>query len=71
VSSEFTKIALATGAGFLVMGFIGFFVKLMCVIFVSDINLCSVMSMLLLAQMKCKLHKTAKECNAIASGIVD
>eukprot|EP00960_Hanusia_phi_P039102 753759-Hanusia_phi.AAC.2 len=27
--AEFTKIALATGAGFLVMGFIGFFVKLM------------------------------------------
>ncbi|EKX52913.1 hypothetical protein GUITHDRAFT_101363 [Guillardia theta CCMP2712] len=27
--NEFTKIALATGAGFLVMGFIGFFVKLM------------------------------------------
>ena len=26
---EFTKIAVATGAGFLVMGFIGFFVKLM------------------------------------------
>ncbi len=28
-SLEFTKIAVATGAGFLVMGFIGFFVKLM------------------------------------------
>mgnify|MGYP003924868743 FL=1 len=29
--AEFTKIAMATGLGFLVMGFIGFFVKLMCV----------------------------------------
>jgi preprotein translocase subunit Sss1 len=29
ILSEFTKIAVATGAGFLVMGFIGFFVKLM------------------------------------------
>ena len=27
--NEFTKIAMATGGGFLVMGFIGFFVKLM------------------------------------------
>ena len=27
--NEFTKIALATGTGFLIMGFIGFFVKLM------------------------------------------
>jgi len=27
--TEFTKIATATGMGFLVMGFIGFFVKLM------------------------------------------
>lgn len=27
--NEFTKIAMATGMGFLVMGFIGFFVKLM------------------------------------------
>eukprot|EP00293_Proteomonas_sulcata_P005451 CAMPEP_0184326162 /NCGR_PEP_ID=MMETSP1049-20130417/142363_1 /TAXON_ID=77928 /ORGANISM="Proteomonas sulcata, Strain CCMP704" /LENGTH=77 /DNA_ID=CAMNT_0026648339 /DNA_START=2077 /DNA_END=2310 /DNA_ORIENTATION=+ len=27
--NEFSKIALATGVGFLVMGFIGFFVKLM------------------------------------------
>jgi hypothetical protein len=27
--AEFTKIATATGMGFLVMGFIGFFVKLM------------------------------------------
>eukprot|EP00277_Geminigera_cryophila_P001489 CAMPEP_0179413110 /NCGR_PEP_ID=MMETSP0799-20121207/4892_1 /TAXON_ID=46947 /ORGANISM="Geminigera cryophila, Strain CCMP2564" /LENGTH=77 /DNA_ID=CAMNT_0021185497 /DNA_START=158 /DNA_END=391 /DNA_ORIENTATION=+ len=27
--NEFSKIAMATGAGFLIMGFIGFFVKLM------------------------------------------
>jgi protein transport protein SEC61 subunit gamma-like protein len=26
--AEFAKIALASGAGFLIMGFIGFFVKL-------------------------------------------
>jgi hypothetical protein len=31
--SEFSKIAFATGAGFLIMGFIGFFVKLMYVPF--------------------------------------
>ena len=30
--NEFSKIAMATGAGFAIMGFIGFFVKLMCVI---------------------------------------
>ena len=29
--AEFSKIAFATGAGFLIMGFIGFFVKLMYV----------------------------------------